>query len=177
MRWALATCVVLLGTGTWAQAQDDLITGSVPARTDGAQTETPRSDNVPAGGCMPIGLTAKGDMVFPMQCRELLEQQRGPVAADAPTALPAAPVQSAAAPPPPIVTSQPVAPSIAPTPSPPQTVAVAHGAAPATEAAAPPPRIAPPSRRRRLVVVRPARPSGPQAANGEAPTPRRLPTN
>lgn len=36
-------------------------------------------DSIPSGGCMPIGLTAQGDMVFPLQCRELLEQQRGPV--------------------------------------------------------------------------------------------------
>jgi hypothetical protein len=36
-------------------------------------------DSVPSGGCMPIGLTAQGDMVFPLQCRELLEQQRGPI--------------------------------------------------------------------------------------------------
>jgi hypothetical protein len=28
---------------------------------------------------MPIGLTARGDMVFPMQCRELIERERGPV--------------------------------------------------------------------------------------------------
>jgi hypothetical protein len=28
---------------------------------------------------MPIGLTARGDLVFPMQCRELIERERGPV--------------------------------------------------------------------------------------------------
>ena len=39
------------------------------------------SDAVPAGGCMPIGLTAGGEMVFPLQCRSLLEAQRGPVVA------------------------------------------------------------------------------------------------
>lgn len=26
---------------------------------------------------MPIGLTARGDLVFPMQCRELIERERG----------------------------------------------------------------------------------------------------
>jgi hypothetical protein len=36
-------------------------------------------DNVPPGGCMPIGLTARGDLVFPMQCRELIERERGPI--------------------------------------------------------------------------------------------------
>ena len=38
-----------------------------------------KSDGVPAGGCMPIGLTARGDLVFPMQCRELIERERGPI--------------------------------------------------------------------------------------------------
>jgi hypothetical protein len=28
---------------------------------------------------MPIGLTAKGDLVFPLQCRELIERERGPI--------------------------------------------------------------------------------------------------
>jgi hypothetical protein len=31
---------------------------------------------IPPGGCMPIGLTASGQIVFPIQCRELIEQQR-----------------------------------------------------------------------------------------------------
>jgi hypothetical protein len=44
-----------------------------------AQAEVSKPDNVPAGGCMPIGLTARGDLVFPMQCRELIERERGPV--------------------------------------------------------------------------------------------------
>jgi hypothetical protein len=30
-------------------------------------------DSVPSGGCMPIDLTAQGEMVFPLQCREKLE--------------------------------------------------------------------------------------------------------
>lgn len=40
--------------------------------------------DVPSGGCMPIGLTAKGELVFPMQCQELLERHRGPVASQDP---------------------------------------------------------------------------------------------
>ena len=35
---------------------------------------------------MPIGLTAKGDMVFPLQCRELMERQRGLNSSGAPDA-------------------------------------------------------------------------------------------
>jgi hypothetical protein len=33
-----------------------------------------KGDSVPPGGCMPIGMTAQGDLVFPMQCRDLLQQ-------------------------------------------------------------------------------------------------------
>jgi hypothetical protein len=31
---------------------------------------------------MPIGLTARGELVFPMQCRELLDRERGPAPDD-----------------------------------------------------------------------------------------------
>jgi hypothetical protein len=41
--------------------------------------QTKKADDVPAGGCMPIGLTAQGELVFPMQRQELLELHRGPV--------------------------------------------------------------------------------------------------
>ncbi|HEY8670059.1 MAG TPA: hypothetical protein VIL63_04400, partial [Terriglobales bacterium] len=52
-----------------------------------------KPDALPSGGCMPIGLTANGEMVFPLQCREVIEHQRGPVAvASTP------PVQAASAP-------------------------------------------------------------------------------
>ena len=53
-----------------------LLAGLVSLLASGAFAQT---DNVPPGGCMPIGLTARGDMVFPMQCRELIERERGPV--------------------------------------------------------------------------------------------------
>src|SRR5260370_41286614 len=44
--------------------------------------EQHKSENLPAGSCMPIGLTARGDIVFPWECRELIEKQRGPVSED-----------------------------------------------------------------------------------------------
>jgi hypothetical protein len=40
---------------------------------------TQKDDDVPTGGCTPIGVTASGKLVFPMQCKELLERHRGPV--------------------------------------------------------------------------------------------------
>jgi hypothetical protein len=33
---------------------------------------------VPTGGCTPIGVTASGKLVFPMQCQAFLEPHRGP---------------------------------------------------------------------------------------------------
>jgi hypothetical protein len=52
------------------------------ATSSGNGTDVPKTDNVPTGGCMPIGLTARGEMVFPMQCREILERERGPAPDD-----------------------------------------------------------------------------------------------
>src|ERR1700693_3646324 len=34
-------------------------------------------EDVPPGGCMPIGLTASGEIVFPIQCKEIIERERG----------------------------------------------------------------------------------------------------
>ena len=67
-----------------------------PSESGGEISKKP--DAVPRGGCMPIGLTAKGEMVFPLQCREVIEHQRGPVAvASTPPVQPAsAPTQNEA---------------------------------------------------------------------------------
>jgi hypothetical protein len=51
---------------------------------ESADVLTKQAEDVPSGGCMPIGLTAKGELVFPMQCQELLERYRGPVASQDP---------------------------------------------------------------------------------------------
>jgi hypothetical protein len=34
-------------------------------------------EDVPPGGCMPIGLTASGEIVFPIQCTGIIERERG----------------------------------------------------------------------------------------------------
>ncbi len=44
-----------------------------------------KGDGVPPGGCMPIGMTAQGDLVFPMQCRDLLQHSAQPAAPPSPT--------------------------------------------------------------------------------------------
>jgi hypothetical protein len=56
------------------------------AQADPAQAQQPKKqDDIPPGGCTPIGLTASGEMVFPLLCRALLEQQRGPISQDVST--------------------------------------------------------------------------------------------
>ena len=51
-------------------------------------------EDVPPGGCMPIGLTASGEIVFPIQCKEFIERQRGKAVERKPAAE-EAPVQAA----------------------------------------------------------------------------------
>jgi hypothetical protein len=50
-----------------------------------AQASPSRSEHQPAGACTPIGLTANGDIVFPWECRETIEKQRGPISVSLPT--------------------------------------------------------------------------------------------
>src|SRR3981081_2189816 len=71
----LGCCILLVGTAAIAQ------TSSEPAKSDqrSPRAESSPADKDPAGGCMPIGLTARGDLVFPLQCRELIERERGPI--------------------------------------------------------------------------------------------------
>jgi hypothetical protein len=76
MRVLLAGLVSLLAGAAFAQSDNKPAIGT-DLRI--AQAEIRKTDNVPPGGCMPIGLTARGDLVFPMQCRELIERERGPV--------------------------------------------------------------------------------------------------
>lgn len=50
-----------------------------------AETQQQSPGTLPAGSCMPIGLTARGEIVFPWECRELIEKQRGPVSEGIPS--------------------------------------------------------------------------------------------
>src|SRR5467141_1328609 len=76
MRLLLAGFISVLATAAFAQP-DNKPANAMDLRS--AQADLQRSDGVPAGGCMPIGLTARGDLVFPLQCRELIERERGPI--------------------------------------------------------------------------------------------------
>jgi outer membrane biosynthesis protein TonB len=76
MKLLLAGFISVLATAAFAQP-DNKPANAMDLRS--AQADLQKSDGVPAGGCMPIGLTARGDLVFPMQCRELIERERGPI--------------------------------------------------------------------------------------------------
>lgn len=75
--------------------------GAALAQTTGAINPNPAppqpsvNDDVSPGGCMPIGLTASGEIVFPIQCKEFIERHRGADVAPKPAAVeeskPAAP--------------------------------------------------------------------------------------
>jgi BA14K-like protein len=83
----------LLLTATAARAQT---TGSINPSAD--RTDTSAKDEPPSGGCMPIGVTASGEVVFPFLCKGFIEQHKvanqkpaaaddvagGPAAADGP---------------------------------------------------------------------------------------------
>ena len=62
------------------------------AQTTGAVNPSPGSaqpsvnEDVPPGGCMPIGLTSSGEIVFPIQCKEFIERHRGTAVEQKPAA-------------------------------------------------------------------------------------------
>src|SRR6266853_419507 len=76
MKLLLAGFISLLAASAMADPANKPTNGT---ELRSAQAEVSKPDNVPVGGCMPIGLTARGDLVFPMQCRELIERERGPI--------------------------------------------------------------------------------------------------
>lgn len=80
MRAAAPGCVLL--TVMWGVALAQT-TGTVDPSTAPAE---PLKDTVPQGGCMPIGMTVSGEMVFPIQCKDLIERERGKPAERKPTA-------------------------------------------------------------------------------------------
>jgi hypothetical protein len=72
----------LLLTSVAALAQT---TGTV--NPSSAPADASAKEDVPPGGCMPIGLTASGEIVFPIQCRELIERERGKTMEQKPVAV------------------------------------------------------------------------------------------
>src|SRR5882724_824768 len=64
--------LLLTVTSGAAFAQTTVTVGPSPSPAEPSMKE-----DVPPGGCMPIGLTASGEIVFPIQCKEFIERQRG----------------------------------------------------------------------------------------------------
>lgn len=79
--WALQTglacragalsCVVVTVMSSAALAQTTGMVNPSPIPQEPSAMEEP-----PPGGCMPIGLTASGEIVFPFQCKAFIERQR-----------------------------------------------------------------------------------------------------
>jgi hypothetical protein len=81
-RAAVLCCILLTVMSGAALAQT---TGSVNP-SPGAAEPSVKVDVSP-GDCMPIGLTASGEFVFPILCKELIERERGKVVEQKPAAV------------------------------------------------------------------------------------------
>jgi hypothetical protein len=80
MKRLLALLLTVMGGAALAQTTGTVNPSSAPA-------EPSVKEDVPPGGCMPIGLTASGEIVFPIQCKEIIERQRGKAVEQKPAAL------------------------------------------------------------------------------------------
>jgi hypothetical protein len=79
-RFLLALLVSVMSSAALAQTTGAVNPSAAPAQPSlGA--------DVPPGGCMPIGLTTSGEIVFPIQCKEFIEQHRGKDVEQNPTAV------------------------------------------------------------------------------------------
>ena len=70
MKWLLAFLLSVMSGAALAET-----TGAVNPSAAPAQPSA--NEDVPPGGCMPIGLTTSGEIVFPIQCKEFIERHRG----------------------------------------------------------------------------------------------------
>ncbi len=79
MKWLLALLLSVMSGAALAETTGAVNPGSVPAQSSA-------NDDVPPGGCMPIGMTTAGEIVFPIQCKEFIERHRGAAVEDKPAA-------------------------------------------------------------------------------------------
>lgn len=70
-RAAALLCCFQIMTSAAALAQTTGTVNPNPAAIDPTEKE-----DLPPGGCMPIGLTASGEVVFPFQCKNFIERQK-----------------------------------------------------------------------------------------------------
>jgi hypothetical protein len=79
--WALQTGLACRAGGLWCIVVT-VMNGAALAQTTGMLNPSPipqepsAMEEPPPGGCMPIGLTASGEIVFPFQCKAFIERQR-----------------------------------------------------------------------------------------------------
>src|SRR3979490_289627 len=85
MKRLLVLLLTVMSSAALAQT-----TGTVNPNPAPAQPSV--SADVPPGGCMPIGLTASGEIVFPIQCKAIIEQYRGKDVEQKPAAVEQKPV-------------------------------------------------------------------------------------
>ena len=92
--FALALLFSVMSSVAFAQTTGTVNPSAVPAESSG-------KEDVPPGGCMPIGMTASGEMVFPIQCKGIIERERGKSVEQNPSAIEQKPAakQSEAVPP------------------------------------------------------------------------------
>jgi len=70
MKRLLALLLSVISSAALAQTTATVNPNPVPVQPSA-------TDDVPPGGCMPIGMTASGDIVFPIQCKAFIERHRG----------------------------------------------------------------------------------------------------
>src|SRR5258708_31220142 len=80
MKRLLVLFLMAMSGAAFAQTTDT-------AKPSPAPAEPSVKEDVPPGGRMPIGLTASGEIVFPIQCKEFIERQRGKAVEQKPAAL------------------------------------------------------------------------------------------
>jgi hypothetical protein len=88
MKRLLVLFLMAMSGAAFAQTTDT-------AKPSPAPAEPSVKEDVPPGGCMPIGLTASGEIVFPIQCKEFIERQRGKAVEQKPADLEEKPAQAA----------------------------------------------------------------------------------
>jgi BA14K-like protein len=92
--FALALLLSVMSGAAFTQTTGTVNPSAVPAESSG-------KEDVPPGGCMPMGMTASGEMVFPIQCKGIIERERGKAVEQDPSAVEQKPAakQSEAVPP------------------------------------------------------------------------------
>jgi hypothetical protein len=84
MKWLLALLLSVMSGAALAETTGAVNPSSTPAQPSA-------NEDVPPGGCMPIGLTTSGEIVFPIQCKEFIERHRGAAVEQKPAAVEAKP--------------------------------------------------------------------------------------